>query len=350
MLAPSEFEGTPALGYLDTATYGLPPRSTLEALERALDGWRRRQRWRDWEEDAEACRELFAGLAGFAAADVALVPAVSVGAGIVAASIDAPPGSNVVLYERDFTSALLPWQSLVKRGVELRLLPLERLAEGVDERTAVVAASLVQSSDGRILDLAALRETGARIFLDATQALGAIDADLSGVDYVAAHGYKWLLCPRGLGFLAVRPDRREELEPWTAGWKSRPDPYSDYYGLPELTEDARRLDVSVPWLPAAGSRASLELLTSLGAERIGAHDLGLARAFAARLGLPEPAAPIVRFSVADAEAAAERLRESGVACAARDGSVRLSFHLYNGDEDVELAATALEEVREPEPG
>jgi selenocysteine lyase/cysteine desulfurase len=58
----------------------------------------------------------------------------------------------------------------------------------------------------------------------------------------------------------------------------------------------------------------------------------------------------VRFSVPDAEAAAERLRESGVACAARDGSVRLSFHLYNGDEDVELAVTALEEVREPGPG
>jgi selenocysteine lyase/cysteine desulfurase len=219
LLAPSEFEGTPALGYLDTATYGLPPRSTLEALERALDGWRRRQRWRDWEEDAEACRELFARLAGFEAADVALVPAVSVGAGIVAASIDPPPGANVVLFERDFTSALLPWRSLEKRGIELRLLPLERLAEGVDERTALVAASLVQSADGRLLDLAALRETGARIFLDATQALGAIDADLSGVDYVSAHGYKWLLCPRGLGFLAVRPDRREELETWTAGWK-----------------------------------------------------------------------------------------------------------------------------------
>ena len=97
MLAPSEYEGTPTRGYLDTGTYGLPPRSTLWALEQALVGWRTRQRWRDWEEDAEACRELFARLVGARPEDVALISAVSAGAGIVAASLPAGPGDNVVL-------------------------------------------------------------------------------------------------------------------------------------------------------------------------------------------------------------------------------------------------------------
>ena len=341
MLAPSEYEGTPTRGYLDAATYGLPPRSTLAAMEEALEGWRTRRRWRDWEEDGEACRELFAGLVGARAEDIAVVTAASVGAGLVAASLPAEPGSNVVLYERDFTSAMLPFRGLEARGVELRLVPLEELAGAVDGRTAVVSVSLVQSAEGRVADLDALRATGARIFLDATQAVGTYPVDLAGVDYLVAHAYKWLLCPRGLAFLYVSPERRLEIEPWTAGWKSRQDPYEDYYGLPELTGEARRLDVSLPWFSAAGGRASLELFASLGVDRVARHNLGLARSLTAELGLPDAESPIVRLQVADAEGAARRLQDAGIACAVRGGSVRLSFHLYNDAEDVRLAAAAL---------
>jgi selenocysteine lyase/cysteine desulfurase len=341
LLAPSEYEGTPTRGYLDTGTYGLPPRSTLWALEQALVGWRTRQRWRDWEEDAEACRELFARFVGARPEDVALISAVSAGAGIVAASLPAGPGDNVVLYERDFMSVVLPWRGLEARGVELRLLPLERLADGVDERTALVAVSSVQSADGTVADLGALKRTGARLFVDGTQAVGAVPTDLDGVDYLVTHAYKWLLSPRGLAFLYVRPERRAEIEPWTAGWKSCPEPYEDYYGFPELTEDARRLDISVPWFAAAGARRSLELLVSLGAERIAQHNLAHASLFTGELGRPEPSSPIVRVEVRDPEAAVERLRGAGVACSARAGSIRFCFHLYNAAEDVDLALEAL---------
>ena len=341
MLAPSEYEGTPTRGYLDTGTYGLPPRSTLWALEQALIGWRTRQRWRDWEEDAEACRALFARLVGARPEDVALVTAVSGGAGIVAASLPAEPGDNVVLYERDFMSVVLPWRGPEARAVELRLLPLDRLADGVDERTALVAVSSVQSADGAMPDLHALKRTGARLFVDGTQAVGAVPTDLDGVDYLVTHAYKWLLSPRGLAFLYVRPERRAEIEPWTAGWKSVPQPYEDYYGFPELTEDARRLDLSVPWFAAAGARRSLELLVSLGEERIAEHNLALATRCADELGLEKPAAPILRVEVGDPDAAVERLRTAGVACSARGGSVRLCFHLYNEPADVDLALEAL---------
>jgi selenocysteine lyase/cysteine desulfurase len=341
LLAPSEYQGTPTRGYLDSATYGLPPRSTIDALAEASEGWRTRKRWRDWEEDGEACRALFAELVGAGADDIALTPAVSAGIGLVAASIPVEAGSNVVLYERDFTSALLPWKALEPRGVELRAVPLEGLAGAVDERTAVVCVSLVQSAEGRVADLDALRATGARLCLDATQAVGTYPIDLRGVDYLVAHGYKWMLCPRGLGFLYVSPERRDELGLWTSGWKARFDPYEDYYGFPEPTGDARRLDISVPWLSAAGARKSLELLVALGNERIAAHNLGLARSLTEKLGLPEPESPIVRFRVADAEGAAANLQEAGIACAVRAGSVRLSFHLYNDEDDVELAASAV---------
>ena len=341
MLAPSEYEGSPTRGYLDTATFGLPPHSALEAMERALSAWRNRGSWLDWEQDGEACRALFAQIVGAKQDEIAFVAATSVAAGIVAASLPAEPGANIVLYERDFDSVLFPWQPLTERGVELRKLPLERLAEGIDERTALVAVSLVQSSDGRVADLAAVKATGARLFIDGTQAVGGVPVDLDGVDYLVAHSYKWLLSPRGLAFFYVRPDRLDEITPWLAGWKSRSDPYEDYYGAPELAPNAQRLDVSFPWFSAAGARASLELIAGLSPEAIGAHNLSLARSFARELGLAEPASPIVRVQVENAGDAVERLKNAGVACSARSGSIRFAFHLYNDEEDVALALEAL---------
>ena len=351
MLAPSEFEPQHVRGYLDTATYGLPPASALDALTAAADGWRGRQSWSQWEEDGEACRQLLAKLVSCRAEDVALLPAVSVAAGLVAVSLPAGPDDNVVLAADDFASTIFPWAGLESRGVDVRTAPVTDLAASADERTALIAASYVQSADGAVVDLRALRATGARLFIDVSQALGAVSMDLDGVDYVACHTYKWLLCARGLSFLAVRPDRLAEIEPWTSGWKSRDNAYESYYGLPrQLTDDARRLDVSLSWLIAASARRSLELIDALGTHAIAEHNLRLARAFAVELGLPEPDSPILRLTVEAAEHAVSNLREAGVVCSARAGSVRMSFHLYNDDEDVARAVEALADTGVHKPG
>jgi selenocysteine lyase/cysteine desulfurase len=341
LLAPSEYEAEAVRGYLDTATYGLPPRSVLGALEEAVAAWRRGGDWWPWEQDAEKCRALFARLVGAGAKDVAITTSVSVSAGVVAASLPAGRGDNVVVHEADFASNLFPWAGLERRGVEVRALPLERLPGGIDERTALVAVSAVQSADGRVADLDALKG-GPRLFVDATHAVGTLPVDLSRVDYLACSSYKWIPSPRGLSFLYTRLERLDEIEPWLAGWKARREWRGRYYGLPpDLWKDARRLDISLPWLVSAGTRPALELVAELGVERIAEHNLALADRFATGLGLSKPASPIVRLTVDDADRAVERLRALGVACAVRAGAVRASFHFYNDEADVDLAVEAL---------
>src|SRR5215207_5057960 len=83
------FAPAPGVTYLDAATYGLPPTSTVEALERAVAGWRSgTARWvDDWDRPAEAARGMFAELIGATAADIAFIPAASIGTGLVAASL-----------------------------------------------------------------------------------------------------------------------------------------------------------------------------------------------------------------------------------------------------------------------
>ena len=96
----------------------------------------------------------------------------------------------------------------------------------------------------------------------------------------------------------------------------------------------------MPWLSAAGARKSLELLVSLGNDRIAEHNLALARSLTEKLGLPEPESPIVRFRVADAEGPPPTCRRR--ASPAPSGRGRsASFHLYNDEDDVELAASAV---------
>jgi selenocysteine lyase/cysteine desulfurase len=342
VLAATEYERDRAAGYLDTATYGLPPSSTLTAIEAALDGWRDWEDWTRWERDGERCRELFGRIIGAPPGAVALVGAVSAAAGIVAANLPAGPGDNVVCYEHEFQSVLFPWLALERRGVEVRLRPLDALAEAVDARTQLVAVSTVQSADGRLADLDELKDAGAPLFLDATQSAGAVPVVLEGVDFLVAAGYKWLLCPRGLAFFYVRPERLLELEPWQAGWKSIEDVYERFYGLPKnLSADARRLDISLPWLVAAGSQASLGLIARLGVERIARHDRALAARFCAGLGIPETGSPIVQVERPDAELLSGRLQASGIKCSVRGGALRFAFHLYNDEADVDRVLDAL---------
>jgi selenocysteine lyase/cysteine desulfurase len=67
---------------------------------------------------------------------------------------------------------------------------------------------VAQSADGHLVDLDALRavrEVGTRVVLDATQSVGWLPAPLGWADAVVCAGYKWLLCPRGVAWMAVHP-------------------------------------------------------------------------------------------------------------------------------------------------
>ena len=335
---------SPEGAYLNTATYGLPPRTAIQALDAATDEWRHgRTGFDGWDRSVGAARATFARLTGVGAADVAIGAAVSGFAGLVAAAL--PAGARVLCAEGDFTSVLFPFMAQASRGVEVELVPLERLAEALDARHALVAVSAVQSADGRIADLGAIAAAadhhGARTFVDTTQAIGWLPLDCSPFDYTACAGYKWLLSPRGTAYFTIRPERREELIPHAAGWYAGEDVPSSYYGEPlRLARDARRFDLSPAWLNWVAAAPALALLEDVGIEAIHAHDVGLARRLRAALGLDPYDSAIVSFADAD-PGAADRLRAAGVMTAGRAGSLRLSCHLYTTERDVDRALEAL---------
>jgi selenocysteine lyase/cysteine desulfurase len=334
--------------YLNTASLGLPPRTVLRALHEALEGWQRGQASpADYDVPVNASRRAYAQLVGVEACDVAVGSQVSVFAGLVAASL--PDHSEVLTVQGEFTSVVFPFLAQAGRGITVREVPLEHLADAVTANTTLVSVSAVQSADGRLTDLDALEAacsaTRTQVLLDTTQAVGWLPIAAGRFAYTTGGGYKWLLAPRGTAFFTVQPHLVGALVPHTAGWYAGNDPWTSIYGSPlRLASAARRFDVSPAWHSWVGQAAALELLTRIGRQALHEHALGLANRFRAGLDLPPGDSAIV--SIAVDEQASERLTHRQISASNRAGRLRLAFHLNNTADHADHPAEALRNRRE----
>ncbi|MER5932255.1 aminotransferase class V-fold PLP-dependent enzyme [Streptomyces sp. NPDC002054] len=343
-LADPEF--APSTTYLNTASCGVLPRSAVAAMQELAEAAAAGTAagFGDFDRVAGA-RERFARLVGVGLDRVAVGSAVSTHVGLIAATL--PAGAEVLLAEGDFASVINPF--VVRGDLKPRFVPLEALAEAVRKDTALVAVSAVQSADGRVADLAAIRAAtaahGTPMLVDTTQTVGWLPFDATPYEYTVTAGYKWLLGVRGASWLTVSEAAQDTLVPLHAGWVAARSPWDATYGpMQELAPDARRFDESPTFLAYYAAEASLALLERIGIEAVHAHNLGLAaryRAGLAELGMvPVPGeSPIV--AVPGLAGRQPELARAGVLAAARAGALRASFHLYNTKADVDRLLNAL---------
>jgi selenocysteine lyase/cysteine desulfurase len=344
-LEQARAQWVPVPGYLNAATLGLPTRGVVQALQADIGQWAAGQASAVGYDDPVArCRALYAGLVGVPEAWVAVHAQTSVMASLVATAL--PDGAEVVVPEADFTSVVFPFLVQADRGVRVRQVPLAGLADAIQASTTLVAFSLAQSSDGTLADAAAVREAARRhgtlTFCDLTQAVGWMPCRAGDFDVTTCSAYKWLCQPRGTGYLTVRPEVMDRLRPIHAGWYAGESRWEAVYG-PEmlLASDARRFDVSPVWLAWTGAVPAMELFAGLDPELARAYDVGLADGLLARLGLAPRGQAVVSLPDADGRLVAA-LSQRGAVVAGRAGRVRIGFHLWNDEADVDLAAEVLQ--------
>jgi selenocysteine lyase/cysteine desulfurase len=331
-----------AAGYLNTASYGLPPAAAFEAFAAEAERWRTgAAEPPDYDAAITRAREAFGRLVGVGPERVAIGPQASPLVGLVAAGLE--PGAEVLAAEGEFTSVIFPFLAQEPRGVRTRLVPVERLIDEIRPGTTLVAVAVVQSATGAITDIGALTaaaaEVGAQVLVDATQAAGWLPLDAGDADYLVAGAYKWLLAPRGTAFMAVHPRRIGDLVPHAANWYGGADIWSSIYDGPlRLADEARRFDISPAWLCWVATLPALELIEQIGVDAIRAHDVALANRVREGLGLESADTPILPIGSPDA---AQRLTAAGLRFATRAGAARLSFHLYNDEDDADRAIAAL---------
>ena len=335
----AEFVG--ADRFLNSPTYGLPPRFLVDALQDCIG------RWQTGMMDVPSFdAHVFAGRAGYAALTGLPVDSVAMGAtvsgvlGLVAAAI--PDGSRVVTLPGEFTSTTFPFAAQAGRGITITELPADELVSAAADFD-VVTASLVQSANGAVLDTDSLRRavagTETLTVIDITQALGWKRVDLGWVDVTAAAVYKWLLSPRGTAWISLSDRVSRIMTPHAANWYAGTDPWQTIYGLPiRLADDARRFDVSPTWFSALGAGLALPWLASLDGAAIEAHTVGLANRLRTELQLPLQDCAIVSLPIQDA---ADKLKLAGIRASVRAGAVRVGFHLYNNENDLDRLLDAL---------
>lgn len=317
--------------YFATATCGLPPRVTLGAMDTVLADWRRgRVEAGEFDEVIAHARMRYARLVGVDPGTVAIGHQVSPLVGLIAASI--ADGSQVLTATDEFTSLTFPFAAQESRGLRVREVPLDELADAIDDSVDLVAVSAVQSATGAVADLDAVAEAadrhGARVLLDLTQAAGWLPVDATRFAYTVCGTYKWLLSPRGTAFLTIREDVLDSIVPAQAGWYAGEQPWESIYGLPlRLAADARRFDVSPAWFLWAGTNASLAFLERIGIEELHRHALEVEAAFATAAGL-EPGGSAIRSLEAD-EAVSRLMADIDAVGSIRAGRLRLAFHVNN---------------------
>ena len=335
----AEFVG--ADGFLNSPTYGLPPRFVVDALQDCIARWQTGMLdVPSFDDDVRAGRAGYAELTGVPVDAVTMGGTVSALLGLVAAAI--PDRSRVATLAGEFTSTTFPFAAQGGRGITVTELGANELVSSAADFD-VVTASLVQSANGAVLDINALRKTvtgtDTLTVIDITQALGWKRVDLAWTDVTVAAVYKWLLAPRGTAWMSLSDRVSRHMTPHCANWYAGEDPWQTIYGLPlRLAASARRFDASPTWFSALGAGMTLPWLASLNRAAVEAHTLGLANRARAELQLPQQDSAIVSIPVADAS---EKLQRAGIRASVRAGAVRVGFHLYNTEDDLDRLLDAL---------
>jgi selenocysteine lyase/cysteine desulfurase len=355
-----EFPALANWTYLNTATFGQLPRRATAAVARHF-AHRDELACADflaWYDDADRMRAKIGRLIRCEAQDIAFVPNASTALGLLLAGLDWRPGDRVLTLEHEFPNNLYAPGVLERFGVQTTACPWDRLYDSVGARTRLVIVSSVNYNTGFAPPLDELSEflhaRGVLLFVDGTQSVGALRCDVSRIqpDMLAVHAYKWLLSPNGSGFFYIAPHLRERLQPNVVGWRSHRDWRNVdnlHHGVPQLMASAEKYEGgSVSFALLYAMEASLDLILEIGPEGIEQRVLDLAaktRGILGQLGAEVEcqASPIVsaRFEGRDVSALARALKERQVLVAARRGSLRVSPHLYNNEEDLQVFERAL---------
>ncbi len=347
-----EFPALENRAYLNTATFGQLPRRATEAVAKH---WRHRDElactdFLNWYDDADRLRRSIAKLVGATADDIAFVSSASGALGMVLAGLDLKPHDNIVTLQDEFPNYLyLP---------QMREVPWERFYESIDGNTRLVAISEVNYSTGFRPPLEEIskftRERGITLFVDGTQSLGALTIDLRKlkVDIYAVHGYKWMISPPGIGFMAVLEPFRRTLRPINVGWRSHKtwrEVDNLHHGVPEFKDSAEKYEGGgLPFALLYAMAQAVEMMLEIGPATIEQRVMQLAGSARNRLRdlgseVAENGSQIVaaRFPGVDPSQLARELKKSNVNVAARHGFLRVSPHFYNDDGDLERLCEAI---------
>ncbi len=358
--------------YLVSHSLGAMPRSARNELNRFVDEWAERgvRAWAEgwWQTPVSVGNEL-APVVGAPAGSIAMVQNVAIAQAVIASCLTfAGPRNRVVFSELNFPSVMYAWHNVpgahisTVRSWDGVTVPTETFLAAIDERTAVVPLSHVLFKSAYIQDAKAIteraHEVGALVVLDCYQSAGTVPFSLSDleVDFAVGGSVKWLSGGPGAGWLYVRPDLQEVLEPRLVGWQADSAPFDFRPGEIDYAPGIWRFLSGTPNVPALyAARAGYRIVREAGVPAIREKSLRMTQwiiDMADELDIPVKSerAPdkrggTVTLDVGEEDRVAAALGDRQIIVDARPGAgIRVGPHFYNSGDDLARLKQGLIEV------
>ncbi len=364
--------------YLNTGTLGPSPYPVIEATRQGMMKTDEFGYYNGYED----IPKKLAAFLGVLPDEIALTHNTTEGINIMCRGVPLRSGDEVILSTHEHVGNAFPWLNRAQQeGIVLRAFSpgddaastLAQLHSVISRRTKVVAIPHLPCTQGQLMPLAEIcslaRQRGIFTMIDGAHAAGMIALDLhaTGADAYAGCCHKWMLGPKGTGFLYVRKDFQEVLKPHFVGaggddarWNMATVPphgtaYAD--GAHRYWGGTQNLGL---WL---GVGASVDFLTRIGAARIEQRVRDLGTYTRERLSELGKKVQIVTPAEACSRAGITGFRVAGMAhdrvfkecmdiglrirAVSENGwnALRVSTHFFNFREEIDRLAVALEKMK-----
>lgn len=360
--------------YMISHSLGAMPRRASEAMQQFTDTWATRgiRAWDEgWWDMPVTVGNLIGSLIGAGEGEVVMHQNVAICQWIVTSCFDwRGPRNKLVTDGLNFPSNDYVYYGLEKQGAVVvqtpsadgMTLPVEAILAAIDEQTRLVSVSHVAFRSSYLQDVAAItkraHEVGAMVVADLYQSAGCVPLNVRElqVDFATGGSVKWLCGGPGAGYLYVRRDLWNQLEPAATGWQAHREPFGFEGGPIKPAENAMRFLNGTPNVPALYSaRSGYEIINQIGVEAIRAKSLRQTRLLmdlADSLSIPvrtcreaEKRGGVVILDVANGKEVTQELARRDVLVDYRpQAGIRIAPHFYNTDEEVEHTVKQIAEI------
>jgi len=374
----SEFPILDKTVYLISHSLGAMPRATYDRLHEYADAWATRgvRAWAEgwWDMPVTVGNEV-ARIIGADANTVVMHQNVSICQSLILSCLlplQDPKRNKIIFEELNFPSVMYVYEAHARaHGLRIErvksddgiTIPLERMLAAIDEETLLVPISHVLFKSGFLQDAKAIteraHEVGAMVVLDCYQSSGTVPFSVKelNVDFATGGSVKWLCGGPGAGYLYVRPDLIDKLEPKTTGWMAHEHPFAfetEMHYAPNVT----RFLHGSPAIPALyAAQSGYKVINEIGVPAIREKSIRQTQrlielAEEAGFRVTSPKSPAQRggtITVWDdnaAEITKELIRREFIVDYRPGAGVRISPHFYTKDEELELIIAEMKKIRD----
>ncbi len=214
--------------YFNTGTIGVSPKSVLDMVYEQMLKVETTGEYGK----IHGVRSQIASFVKVLDSEICLTSNTTSGINIVAQGIRFKRGDEIIITNQEHVGNALPWLQTAKvKGLKVKVLALAPTAEEIlhnlqklfSHKTKVVAVPHITCTTGQVLpikEIATLaHKQGILLFVDGAHGPGMLSLNLTdlGCDFYAAACHKWMLGPKGTGFLYVNQKQQENLIPCFVG-------------------------------------------------------------------------------------------------------------------------------------